>query len=352
MADAAEPGHVLARDHAPGGARDRHLDRRPLRRLEGHLAAVGLDDDGLVGDAVLLEALAQVRDLAVHHRLDIGVGDGGGGALVLLPLRQHVVGDRDRDIRQLRLQDLLGAPLMVRRHVGEQEVHGHRLDGAVLPDRARHRADAVLVERHMNRAVGHDPLADLVAVAALDQRLRLDPGDVVVAAPVAPLDEGDVAKTLGRHIGDGGALALEDRVGRHRGAEPDVADVRRCLEAPETAEDAFVGVVGRRQDLPDIDRPGLRIVAHEIRERAADIDADQIIRQRQPPACSGTRRTTRVPGRAHSIVARPPDDARRRDVIWETRLEATARPRSRRSARASPPHARPLFLDSGGLIKE
>ena len=278
--------------------------------------------------SVMPLSLKRWRRLAtwlIHHRLDIGVGDGGRRALVLLPLGQHVVGDGDRDVPQLLLQYLLGAALMVRRHVGEQEVHGHRLDGAVLPDRARHRAHAVLVERHVDRAVGHDPLADLVAVAALDQRLRLDPGDVVVAAPVAPLDEGDVAKALGRHVGDGGALALEDRVGRHRGAEPDVADVRRRSEAPEAAEDAFVGIVGRRQDLPDIDRPGLRIVAHEVRERAADIDTDQIICQHPPP--------TRCPRAAARGAGAAPvrswpglTTGRAAGCYWECAPEATAPP--------------------------
>ena len=157
VADPAQLGDMLARDHAAGGAGDGHLDRRALRRFKGHFAAVGLDDDGLIGNAALPEALPQARDLAVHHRLDVGVGDGGGCALVFLPLRQHVVGDGDRNIRQLLLQNLLGAPFVVRRHVREQEVDRHRLDGAFLPDLLRDGADPVLVERHVHRAVGHDP---------------------------------------------------------------------------------------------------------------------------------------------------------------------------------------------------
>ena len=50
VADAAQLGDMLARDHPTRGAGDGHLDRRALRRLQRHLAAVGLDDDGLVGD--------------------------------------------------------------------------------------------------------------------------------------------------------------------------------------------------------------------------------------------------------------------------------------------------------------
>ena len=168
------------------------------------------------------------------------------------------------NIRQLLFQNLLGAPFVVRGHVREQEVEGHRLNGAILPDLLRDGADPVLVERYVDRAVGHDPLIDLVTMASLDQRLRLDPGDVVVAAAVPPLDEGDVAKPLGRHIGHRRALALEDRVGRYRGPEPDVRMSDGAVEAPETAEDAFVGVVRRGENLPHVDRSGLRIVAHEI----------------------------------------------------------------------------------------
>ena len=208
---------------------------------------------------------------------------------------------------------------MVRGHVGEQEVEGHRLDGAVLPDLLRDGADSVLVERHVYRTIGHDPLVHLVAVAALDQRLRLDPGDVVVAPPVAPLDEGDVAKALGRHVGHPGALALEDRVGRDRGPEPDVADVRRCLEAPEAAENAFVGVVRRGENLPHVDRPGLRIVAHEIRERAADVDTDQIVCQTHSPTRLGERQS-RGPGASSVRMARPPIESGRRDVMGRPAL--------------------------------
>jgi hypothetical protein len=59
-----------------------------------------------------------------------------------------------------------------------------------------------------------DPLRHLKAVAALRQRLRLDPAHVAVELAIAALDEGHIAEALGRNAGDDCALALQQGIRR------------------------------------------------------------------------------------------------------------------------------------------
>ena len=86
MIDADQPGNLLGRDHASGGARYGHLDRRGGGRLEGHFAAVGLDHGNMGGDAAGAETLPNGPHLTADDRLDVGIRYGGRGALVFLPL--------------------------------------------------------------------------------------------------------------------------------------------------------------------------------------------------------------------------------------------------------------------------
>ena len=167
---------------------------------------------------------AHGAEMVADDGLDIGVGDGGGRALELLPLGQHLVGDADRDVRALFGEDFLCRALVVGRDEREEEVDGNRLDTAEGLDFAGDGTDALGIERVVDLAPGQNPLVHLVAVAPLYQRLGLDPGDVVMALALAPLDEGHVAKSGRRHVGDRGALALQDGVGRDGGAEADITD--------------------------------------------------------------------------------------------------------------------------------
>ena len=158
-------------------------------------------------------------------RLEIGVGERGRGALVLLPLRQDLVGDRERQARQLLGQDRLHRLLVGRVEVGEQQADGDRRDLRLgRGSRPRPRAPRPGRAARDDRAIGVDALVELEAVAALDQRLGLDPAHVVVGLAVAALDERHVAKALGGDVGDDGTLALQHGVGRDRGAEADVLD--------------------------------------------------------------------------------------------------------------------------------
>ena len=105
------------------------------------------------------QPLAHRAQAARHDRLQIGVGDRGRGALILLPLRQDLVGDRQRQARQLLGQDRLHRLLVRRVEVGEQQADGDGLDLGLgrgsRPRRARTSASSSGVD---DLAIGVDAL--------------------------------------------------------------------------------------------------------------------------------------------------------------------------------------------------
>ena len=287
MIDADAAGDLLGTHHASRRAGEGHLDGVASGLLQGHLAAVGLDRGDLAGDALLVEPRPHSAQMVAHDGLDVGVGDGGGRALELLPLGQHLVGDADRDVRALFGEDLLRRALVVGGHEGEEEVDGDRLDPAQCPDFAGNGADAVGVERVVDLAPRQNTPVHLVAVAPFHQRLGLDPGDVVVALALAPLDEGDVAKPGGGQVGDRGALALQDRVGRDGGAEADVADGVHVAGAVQPVDNPVDGVGRCGECLPDVDGLRVGIVTNEIGEGSAHVDPDQVAHGALPRCMAG-----------------------------------------------------------------
>ena len=267
---------MAAGDHAAGRAGDQHLDRGGGGGVQRHLAAVGADDHGVGADTGGIQALAHHAQAAGDDGLEVGVGERGRGPLILLPLGQDLVGDRERQARQLLGQDRLDRLLMGGVEVGEQQADGDGLDLRLGTDRSGDRTDLGRVERGDDLAIGVDALGQLEAVAALDQRLRLDPAHVVVGLAVAALDERDVLEAPGGDVGDDRTLALEHGVGRDRGAEPDVRDGGGGRVRREPAQDARHRVGRDREHLPDLDA-ALAVMGDEVGEGAADIDAEQML---------------------------------------------------------------------------
>ena len=282
--DAGQLRQVPGADDAARRAGHRQVDRRTGGRLEFLLASIRLDDDGAAAEAGVPQPPLHGRQIRADFRLEIGVGDGCGGPLVLLPARQHVVGDGDGHVRPFLGDDRRRASLVLRLDEGEHQADGDRLDLARGLQLAHDPAQPGLVERLEHDAVAVDPLVELVAVAVLDQRRRLDPEDVVVRLAVAALDEGHIAEAPRRKVGDVCALALQDGVGGDRRAEPHVADAGAVVDAPQPFEDSVRRIPGRGQVLPDADRAPVAVIGDEVRERAADIDADQVTRH-APALC-------------------------------------------------------------------
>ena len=198
---------------------------------------------------------------------------------------KHGVGNRQCLFGKLLCQDIPDAQLVRRIEIGEQETHG---DGFDLRDsRNLHRKAPHLrfVERRHHLSIGVDAFVELKAMPALDQRLRLHPAHVVVSLAVAALNEGHVTKAFGRHIGDDGALALQNGVGGDRRADAQIGDRIAIVVAREPGDDAGDRVGRRRQLLPDRDLPRLRIIGDEIRECPADIDTEHVAHASHLGAC-------------------------------------------------------------------
>ena len=123
-------------------------------------------------DASSGQPLAQPPQIALGERLHVGVRDRGTGALVFLDLRQHVAGERDREVRRQFLQQRPDLPLVLRVGVGIEEAHRHRAHLLRL-HLLHQRSDLPALRRLQNLAFGGRPLADLQPQGARHQRLRV-----------------------------------------------------------------------------------------------------------------------------------------------------------------------------------
>ena len=255
----------------------------PRRRVQGHLAAVRFDRGDALADTLFPQAFAQRRQMIGDQRLDIGIRDGGRGALVLLPFRQDVVGDRDWLVGAKFAKYLQHPALMHRRDVGEKQAHGDRLNAVIGGDGLGDLARAGLVERRVFLAPRGDAATHFKAVPAFHQRLGFDPRDVVMALPFAALDERHVLESLGRDIGDDSALALQHRVGRDGGAEAQMVDITERGAFFQAADDPLARIMRGRQCLPHFEALGVIVVGDEIGEGAAHVDTKQMSHLVFPP---------------------------------------------------------------------
>ena len=225
--------------------------------------------------AQLREGALQAVQIARHERPHVGVGDGGGGALVLAGLRADGRRQADADGRVQLGQDGADALLVHRVGVGVDQRHGDRLD-ALVGDAFGDLAHGLLVERPANGAMHVEALGHREAQLARHQGRRLDDVDVVLveAALVGDLDH--VAEAVGGDQGGLGAFALDDGVGGERGAVHEQADVRerqaggreRALRA---VDDGLLRRTRRGQNLAD--EAALAVEENDVGKCSADVDS-------------------------------------------------------------------------------
>ncbi len=128
-------------------------------------------------------------------------------------------------------------------------------------------------DQHLT-ARGH-ALAHLEAAAAGDQRGGPPIQDVVHAQEVAAPDLEHVPEPLGGDEAGQRALALEQGVDPDGGAVDDEAAVGQArARLVHAAEDALEQVVRGREGLRVHHRPGRLVERDQVREGAADVDAD------------------------------------------------------------------------------
>ena len=137
---AAQHRDVAARDRAGGDAGGGEPDGELLGRLRRHHAAAGVQQQDVAVVAAVLEARLQPLHVAADERREHGVRDGRREALVLEDLRQHVARGGDAHARQLLLEDLAHALLVLGVGVRVDEADGDGLDAALAQDRRDARA--------------------------------------------------------------------------------------------------------------------------------------------------------------------------------------------------------------------
>ena len=274
VAQPALARQVRGQDGAARGPRLDEPDREARRLLQRRQPAAGHHQQQRASQPALARAFAQALQVAAHQRSHAGVGHGGREALVLAHLGADLARQADGDaLAQQRLQQLARALLVRRVRPGMQEAHRDGLDpgGAHRQPGAAH---ALLVQRAQHRAVGGDTLAHRVAQRARHQhRGGLDVDVVGVAALlVAHLEH--VAEALGGQQRGARALALDQRVGRERGAvdeQPHLAGAHAGLgqQALHPFQHRELGRARRRQHLAGVAARGR--LEDDVGEGAADV---------------------------------------------------------------------------------
>ena len=273
-----------AAEHAGGRPRHERDDRHVRHHRRSRDAPVRPHDVEVARDARLLQPILEAAHVVAHLGADEGVHRRRGEALELSELRRDPGRGGDEGLGPFLQHDRAGALLVRGVDVGEEEADGDRLH-TLVPQRACGLAHAVLVQRLQHVALRrHPPLLHGEAVAAAHQRARL-PRDVlhdrVVLGPLVTADMDDVAVAGGGDHAGLGAVVLEHRVGRDRGAVEDVGDGVGRRPAPlaergDARRGALRGVVRRGGHLVDRALARLAIGNDEVGEGAADIDADQL----------------------------------------------------------------------------
>jgi hypothetical protein len=283
-----DPG---AAEHAGREPRHQRVDRQIGDRARRRDAAVRHHDVDFAAEARGLETACEPVDVIAHERTDERVHRGRREALELAELRRDLVRARHEDVGALGLHDGLRAALMLGVDVREQEADRDRLD-ARLVEFSRGGADLLLVERLLDvTARRGEPLGDDLAVPPPHERLRLPRDPLlqrIVLGPLVPADVDDVAKTARRDHAGRCAAVLQRRVRRDGRAVIDVVecgdfDAGRTADLVDAAHERARGIVRGARDLVRVRDVGLGVREHDVRERPADVDADEPHAPLRPP---------------------------------------------------------------------
>ena len=215
--------------------------------------------------------IVDLADIAIDLRPDIGVGDDGRAALEFAIFLRQLVARRDEHAGVARLEQRLGALLVIGVAIAMEKEDRHRLD-ADRGELCSQLLDVLVDQRRLDLAIGEDALIDLEAQRALDQRLVLLEEEIVGIRPVDAADLVNVAKAFGNDERGVGAFALEDRVDGNGRAVEEEADIAVIgLGLGDAVVDALDQPLGGREGLAEGELAA-RLVEHgDIGKGAADI---------------------------------------------------------------------------------
>jgi hypothetical protein len=272
---ACELAEQRGRKPAAGRAGFEQPDRELARRGGRHQAAGRVHQPQGTTESACGQLVLEIREIAVHQRLHIGIGAGRHRTRILAQLRHHVGGERDEQVGKF-LGDQRAHRLLVRRiGIGMQEADRDRLDPVI--DQPAHRgAHLVRVEPRDHAAVAVHPLADLEPVAPRHQRIGKAEEQVVDVVTLLGAHFEAVAEALRGQQPEPGATPLDDRVGDQRRAVHDLGDVtERDAGLPgqlaQALERGDRGVLRRGQAFVERDA---FVMQHEVGKCAADVEAD------------------------------------------------------------------------------
>ena len=249
-------------------------------RFHAHRSAVGLHDVHIRLEAHFGDALFEPTQVALHDGCDIGVDCSRAHPLVLFELRQYLVRERDRDVRQLTTDSVADGLFVHRVGVGVDETHGNSVDVGVL-DSLDDIVEPLYLHRRQHLSGVEHSLLGLETQAARDQRIGAANAPVVEVGPVLPADLQDVAEPRGNDQRRLRALTLKERVRRYRRAMYEEIDPVRGNGVPvhQFADSGSYseGLVDRRgRRLGEFETVGIGVVEGEVGERSPDIDAQPI----------------------------------------------------------------------------
>ena len=257
-----------------------HFDRAALRRGRGEPPAVGREEAERAADPLLAEPPLEGAEVGRDPGMDVGVGDGGRGALVLADLGAHIAREDHRPLEPARAERIADRPLVDRVPVGVEEADRDRLH-PLLREAAREPADGPRVRRALDPAVRGEALVDFEAKGPRHEgRGKLDEEVVDVVAGL-PAELEDVAEAGRRDEGGARPGPLDDRVRGLGGRVDHLADRGRvdpagAQEPPDPLDGTRREVPARRQDLLGGERRPRPVHEDDVGER--------------PPRCRRRRR--------------------------------------------------------------
>ena len=267
-------------DRAGRGPRQRGAHGKGARPSGRHQTAARLvDADGGVGRHAG-ELVFEGREIAPEHRLKVRVQHRGGEPLVLAELGLDLERGAYRDVREGGSNGGRDPVLVLGVAEREEQTYGAGV-GAARANLLDHRGDGVVGQFGHRRSGRVHTLGNREPMAALDERRRVILGQRVHVRASLATDLEEVAEAPRRDHRDVASLALDERVGAHRGAVGEPAQLPEVDAVPggqrlQPLDDGPGRVVGRRRPLPGKDRAA-RLVEHvEVGEGAAYVDADAI----------------------------------------------------------------------------
>ena len=265
--------------HQAGHPARRSRQHQPMRALlgarRGNAAPVGLHHQERRRDARLGGRLRGALHVPADDRPKRSVDDGGRGARILAELAGHLARQRDRNAGQRAAQGLAQPAFVAIVEVTEQQADRHRIH-VQRGDLGDDTVDLGVLQRDQHLLGAGQSLGHLDARVALDEIVGPVRRQAVHVGPAGLAIPHDVAEAARRQQPHRRQVAGQNRVGGHRGAVAQQADVgdghALACECVDGVRQATRRIIGCRRHFGH-QHPAVVGAGHRIGEGAARVDA-------------------------------------------------------------------------------